>query len=73
MKLSEAVKILSTTYQSLDAVASGLSVDAKEVNDELAKTNPDSVEYVALSVLAKFNPYTQNKQKEKTNDSTDKI
>ena len=57
MKLSEAIELLTSTYQSLDSVASGLPVDAKEVNDALAKADPDSAEYVALQALAKFNPY----------------
>ena len=59
MQLSEALEILTTTYRSLDSVAKGLPVDAKEVNDALAKAEVGSQEYVALSVLAKFNPYTQ--------------
>ena len=73
MKLLEAIEILTSTYQSLDAVASGLPVDAKEVADALAKANPDSAEYVALKALAKANPY-ENIKKEKViqNDDTNK-
>lgn len=72
MQLSEALETLTSTYQSLDAVAIGLPVDAKEVNDALAKANPDSAEYVALQVLAKFNPYTKTtKEKAKQNDDAD--
>ena len=73
MKLFEAIELLTTTYQSLDAVAAGLSVDAKEVNDALNKADKNSAEYVALQALAKFNPY-ENTQKEKVkqNDDTDK-
>jgi hypothetical protein len=73
MKITEALEILTTTYQSLDAVAMGLEVDAKEVADALAKANPDSAEYIALQVLAKYNPYTANKTKENKNDSTNQV
>ena len=48
MKLSEAIEILTSTSQSLDAVALSLPVDSKEVADALTKANPDSAEYVAL-------------------------
>jgi hypothetical protein len=73
MKLLEAIEILTTTYQSLDVVASGLPVDAKEVVDALAKTDPDSAEYVALQALAKFNPYEKTtKEKVIHNDDTNK-
>lgn len=68
MKLAEALEILTTTYQSIDSVALGLPVDAKEVNDALKKANPDSVEYVALQALAKYNP--TNETKVKNNDNT---
>ena len=73
MKLSEAIELLTSTYQSLDAVALGLPVDAKEVADALAKANPDSAEYVALKALAKANLY-ENIKKEKViqNDDTNK-
>ena len=33
MKLLEAIEILTSTYQSIDAVALSLPVDAKEVAD----------------------------------------
>jgi hypothetical protein len=70
MKLSEAIELLTTTYQSLDSVASGLPVDAKEVNDALNKADKDSAEYVALQALAKFNPY-ENTTKEKVKKDDD--
>lgn len=76
MKLSEAVELLTSTYQSLDSVALGLPVDAKEVNEALNKANPDSAEYVALQVLAKFNPYNtqeQFKTKAKQDDNANKV
>jgi len=69
MKLTEAIEILTTTYQSLDSVALGLPVDAKEVNEALKKANPDSAEYVALEALAKYNPI--NEKKAKNNDNTE--
>lgn len=73
MSLSEAIELLTTTYQSLDSVASGLQVDAKEVNEALNKADPDSAEYVALKVLAKFNPYENTKkEKVKKDDDTNK-
>jgi len=73
MKLLEAIEILTSTYQSLDVVASSLPVDAKEVNEALNKADKDSAEYVALQALAKFNPY-ENIKKEKVihNDDTNK-
>ena len=71
MKLLEAIEILTSTYQSLDAVASGLPVDAKEVNEALNKADKDSAEYVALQALAKFNPYEKTtKEKVIHNDDT---
>ena len=74
MKISEAIELLTTTYQSLDSVALRLSVDAKEVNDALNKADKDSAEYVALKSLAKFNPYVEQiKIKEKKNDYTDQV
>ena len=70
MKLSEAMEILTSTYQSLDTVALGLPVDPKEVADALAKADPDSAEYVALQALAKVNPY-ENTKKEKVKKDDD--
>ena len=71
MKLLEAIEILTTTYQSLDVVASGLPVDAKEVNEALNKADKDSAEYVALQALAKFNLYEKTtKEKVIQNDDT---
>jgi hypothetical protein len=74
MKLADAIKELTSTYSSLDSVALGLPVDAKEVNDALSKAKPDTAEFVALSVLAKYNPYNQEiKIKEIPNDNQDKF
>ncbi len=73
MKLSDAVKLLTSTYQSLETVALGLPVDAKEVADALLKADPDSAEYVALQVLAKVNPYKKiTEEKAKQNDDNNK-
>lgn len=55
-QLDAAVELLITTRQSLELVARGLAVDAEEVADALADAEPDTAEYVALSVLAKLNP-----------------
>jgi hypothetical protein len=73
MKLSEAIELLTSTYQSLDTVALGLPVDAKEVADALNKAKPDTAEYVALQTLAKFNPYKKiTEEKAKQNDDSNK-
>jgi hypothetical protein len=53
--LNDAVEFLVNHYGSLDAAAQGLPVDAKEVAKALAKSNPDSAEFVALTYLAKYN------------------
>jgi len=55
MTVEEAVEILSTTYQSLDAVAKGMVVDAEELEDAIAAADADSVEAVCLKVLSKYN------------------
>ena len=69
--LAEAIEILTTTYSSLDSVAQGLQVDAKEVADALAKADSDTAEAVALAVLAKFNPYTPPVSKTKAQPITE--
>jgi hypothetical protein len=53
--VEEAVEVLSTTYQSLDAVAQGMVVDAEELEDAIAAADADSVEAVCLKVLSKYN------------------
>jgi len=58
MTLKTAITTLTTTYQSLDLVAQGLEVNAKEVAEALDKATPDTAEFVALTYLAKYNPYT---------------
>jgi len=58
MKVADAVEVLATTYQSLDMIAQGLEVKASEVATALAKAKPDTVEFVCLTVLARYNPVT---------------
>jgi hypothetical protein len=55
MTVEDAVEVLSTTYQSLDAVAQGIVVDAEELEDAIAAADADSVEAVCLKVLSKYN------------------
>lgn len=57
MSLQLAIDALVSTYDSLDLVAMGQRVDSKEVYDALGKATPDTAEYVALTYLAKYNPY----------------
>jgi hypothetical protein len=57
-QLDDAVGTLISTYQSLNLVAQGLVVDAKEVADALAAATPDTAEFIALTVLSVYNPYT---------------
>ena len=59
--LKQALESLVSTYGSLDAVAQRLPVDAKEVATALAKADPTSEEFVALTYLAKYNPYEPSK------------
>lgn len=59
--LKQAIESLTSTYGSLDAMAQRLPVDAKEVATALAKADPTSGEYVALTYLAKYNPYESSK------------
>ena len=58
MKVADAVEVLATTYQALDMVAQALEVKAGEVATALAKAKPDTVEYICLTVLARYNPVT---------------
>ena len=55
MTVEDAVEVLSTTYQSLDAVAQGMVVDVEELEDAIAAAEADSVEAVCLKVLSKNN------------------
>jgi len=56
MKVSDAIKELTSTYRSLAEVARGLPVDATEVASALAKADPESEEFTVLQVLASLNP-----------------
>ena len=58
MTVAAAIKLLGSTYQSLDLVAQGCPVDAAEVYAALQVADPDSVEAICLRCLAKYNPYT---------------
>ena len=64
MTLSAAVKLLATTYQSLDAVARGCVVNPAEVDAALKEAEAGSVEEVCLQYLAKYNPYVPPKKTE---------
>lgn len=55
MTVEDAVEVLSTTYQSLDAVAQGMVVDVEELEDAIAAAEADSIEAVCLKVLSKYN------------------
>jgi hypothetical protein len=52
-QLDDAIKHLTTTYQSLAQAAAGYinTLDAKEVAVALKKAKPDTAEYVALEQL----------------------
>ena len=52
-QLDDAIKHLTTTYQSLAQAAAGYinTLDAKEVAAALKKAKPDTAEYVALEQL----------------------
>jgi hypothetical protein len=63
MTVEQALEILSTTYQSLDAVAQGMVVDAEELQDAIAAAEEDSVEAVCLKILSKYNTYNANDNK----------
>jgi hypothetical protein len=56
MKVADAVKELTSTYRSLTEMARTMEVDATEVDEALAKADPDSEEATALRALAAFNP-----------------
>jgi hypothetical protein len=58
MTLDEAIEVLASTYADPVLIARGLPVDAKEVADALASAEPDTTEFVALTLLAQWNPYT---------------
>lgn len=62
MTLKAAIKLLSTTYQSLDIVARGCIVDAQEVHEALKECEQGSPEQICLEHLAKYNPYVPIKK-----------
>jgi hypothetical protein len=71
MTLTEAIETLASTYADPVLIARGLPVDAKEVADALATATPDTTEFVALTLLAQFNPYTAPASKAKTVQPTE--
>ena len=71
MKVSEAIEVLSTTYQSVESVARGLEVDANEVAKAFAEAKPDTTEYVVLEVLARLNPVKTVKAKKQDDNNTE--
>jgi hypothetical protein len=66
MTLAEAIDTLASTYADPMLIARGLPVDAKEVADALAEAQPDTVEFVVLTLLAQLNPYEPPKTKTRT-------
>jgi len=56
MSLQDAIDTITTTYGSLELVAQGLPVDPVEVANALNEATPDTAEYIALELLAKYNP-----------------
>ena len=58
MTLDDAIEMLATTYADPVLIARGLPVDAQEVATALAAATLDTTEFVALTLLAQFNPYT---------------
>ena len=71
MTLDEAIETLASTYADPVLIARGLPVDAKEVATALAAATPDTTEFVALTLLAQFNPYTAPATKAKTVEPTE--
>jgi hypothetical protein len=69
MKVTDALEIMTTTYQGLDSVALSLEVDANEVAKALASATPDTAEFVCLQVLAKFNPVKKKTTKQDDNNT----
>lgn len=59
-QLDDAIETLTNHYGSLDVIAQRLVVDAVDVHNALANADPDTSEFVALTYLAKYNPYTPN-------------
>lgn len=66
MTLAEAIDTLASTYADPVLIARGLPVDAKEVADALAEAQPDTVEFVVLTLLAQLNPYEPPKTRTRT-------
>lgn len=58
MKVSDAIKLIVTSYGDIEVVARNLDVDAAELAKATAK--PDTAEAVALQLLQKYNPVKQS-------------
>ena len=71
-QLDDAIKHLTTTYQSLAQAAAGYinTLDAKEVAAELKKAKPDTAEYVALEQLNNLLQLKNSAQVEVVNEFT---
>lgn len=69
-QLDDAIKHLTTTYQSLAQAASGYidTLDAKEVAAALKKAKPDTAEFVALSQLDNLMQLKNSKPVEVANE-----
>lgn len=63
MTLDDAIKTLTSTYQSLDNVARGLVVDAGELISAMEKADPASEEYLVMTYLAKYNVAVPSEKK----------
>lgn len=71
-QLDDAIKHLTTTYQSLAQAAAGYinTLDAKEVAAALKKAKPDTAEYVALQQLDNLLQLKNSKPVEVINEPT---
>lgn len=52
-ELKAAIELLTSSYGDLRLVAQGIHVDQEEVHEALAEAEPDTPEFVALTILAK--------------------
>jgi hypothetical protein len=74
-QLDDAIKHLTTTYQSLAQAAAGYinTLDAKEVAAALKKAKPDTAEFVALSQLDNLMQLKNSAPVEVANEPTTEI
>lgn len=64
--IQDAIEAIASTYGDPMRVALGCQVDAAKVDAALKAATPDTVEYFALNLLARCNPYTPPKSTTKT-------